>query len=784
MRKHEEIAGAFSETSLLDDRDGFFLVGIGGAGMSALARMLYHRGFDVTGTDGQHSPEIDRLTSEGIECHVGHSADALTAEQALVVSDAIDLNASPEIAKARELGIPIVRRSQALGWLLKNYKVIAVTGTHGKTTTTAMLGCGLIEAGFDPLVVVGASIPDWGGPIREGNGEYAVVEACEAYDSFHDISPHIVVLTNLELDHVDFHGSYSNLRDSVVRFVESLPPDGWLVYCSEDRGAAEVAELSSARAVPYGASEEWQRLIANMLGMESGLPPLPSERGLAIPGKHNLLNAAGALTAAALVRANLELVERALRSFQGAERRLQILRQGDVTVVDDYAHHPSEVTASLSALREKYFGFGKPGRRLIVVFQPHLYSRTEPLIDEFAQALSLAEEVVLTDIYPAREDPLPGVSSARIAEKLTVPVTYVPNRRLLPRVVAERAQPGDVIVGMGAGSISEFGPALVKEIDRQELLRIGARPLRVAILAGGDSAEREVSIHSGRAVQAAMRRLGYEPVLIDASESLLSGEGLSGFVGPNRPDIVFLALHGTNAEDGAIQGLLELLHLPYIGSGIQSSAICMDKQLTKQILAANGIKTPNGQLLSSPDDSVVISVPLIVKPNEQGSTVGLSFVETSEELCPALRRAFAYGDKVLVEEWIKGVEISTPVLNGDPLMPVEIAPATGKYDFASKYLPGATEEIIPARLDQEILERAKEIALKAHQVLKCEGASRTDAIVRDGEIYVLEVNSLPGLTPTSLLPNSAQACGISFEELCRRLIEDAIQRHAAKIHAH
>ena len=226
MRKHEEIASAFSETTKLDDRDSFFLVGIGGAGMSALARMLYHRGYDVIGTDGQHSPEIDRLRSEGIECHVGHSGEALTKEHALVVSDAIDLNASPEIASAHKLGIPIVRRSQALGWMLSPYKVIAVTGTHGKTTTTAMLGCGLIEAGFDPLVVVGASIPDWGGPIREGNGTYAVVEACEAYDSFHDLSPQIVLLTNLELDHVDFHGSYANLRDSVVRFVEKLPPTG------------------------------------------------------------------------------------------------------------------------------------------------------------------------------------------------------------------------------------------------------------------------------------------------------------------------------------------------------------------------------------------------------------------------------------------------------------------------------------------------------------------------------------------------------------------------------
>lgn len=782
MRRQDEIATAFSETSALDDKDAFFLVGIGGAGMSALARMFYKRGYDVSGTDGSMSQEIERLRSEGIEAAVGHSGDLLNETQALVVSDAIDLNASPEIERARELGIPIVRRSQALGWLLSPYKVLAVTGTHGKTTTTAMLGTGLAAAGFDPLVVAGATIPEWGGPVREGGGTYAVVEACEAYDSFHDLTPHMVVLTNLELDHVDFHGSYAHLRDSVVRFVEKLPPDGWLVYCSEDRGAAEVAELSSARAVPYGASQEWQRLIGNMLGMESGLPPLPTEHGLAVPGRHNLLNAAAALTAAALVRADLTKVERALRIFQGAERRLQVLRPGPISVIDDYAHHPSEIRASLTAIRERFFKGRSAARRLIAVFQPHLYSRTASLVEEFAQALSLADQVVITDIYPAREEPMPGVSSARIAELVTVPITYVPNRRLLPRTVADMAGEGDVVVGMGAGNISEFAPALVEELDRAESLVSGSRKLRVCVIYGGDSAEREVSIHSGLAVHGALQRLGHEPFLLDASDALLGTGSLSALVGPERPDVVFIAGHGTNAEDGALQGLLELLHLPYTGSGVQASAICMDKQLTKSILESNGIRVPKGLLLSSPDDPVTLRPPLVVKPNEQGSTVGLSFVESPDDLCPAIRKAFSYGRQVLVEEWVRGIEISTPVLNGEALAPVEIAPKSGVYDFASKYLPGATEEIVPARLPGKLLEEARAIALRAHSVLACEGASRTDAIVSGEQIYVLEVNSLPGLTATSLLPNSAAACGIGFDELCKRLLDDALRRHEAKIH--
>ncbi|HWD38666.1 MAG TPA: UDP-N-acetylmuramate--L-alanine ligase [Fimbriimonas sp.] len=781
MRKPREIVEAFSLASDLDGITSFFLVGIGGAGMSALARMLAARGFQVKGTDSTASIETSRLTKEGIQVHIGHTGRAIQPDDALVVTDAIDLETSPEVARAKELGIPVVRRSQALGWVLKPYKVIAVTGTHGKTTTTAMLGAGLIAAGQDPLVVVGAAIPEWGGPVREGQGEYAVVEACEAYDSFHDIQPYIVVLTNLELDHVDFHGCYENLRASVVRFADSVPPNGWLVYCSEDRGASEVAELSSSQAVPYGASEEWVRQIVNMAGGVAGeLPRFPSENTLFLPGRHNLLNAAGALTAAALVRADLEKVEEALRVFRGAERRLQVLKGSPITVIDDYAHHPSEIVASLNAIRDRYFTGENAAQRLIVVFQPHLYSRTAPLIPEFAQALSVADEVVITDIYPAREAPMAGVSSARIAELIDKPVQYVPSRHLLPRIVAGKASVGDVIVGMGAGNISEFAPAVVKELERKDRLAEGRRACKVAVIYAGDSAEREVSNHSGLAVHAALTRKGYDATLVDVTDLLLRGKSLHDFVGESRPDVAFLAVHGTNAEDGAIQGLLELLHLPYTGSGIQSSAICMDKALTKQILEAKGIRTPKGVLLNDFDDPVSIPPPVVVKPNAQGSTVGLSFVDVGDDLCSALRKAFAYGEQVLVEEWVRGMEISTPVLEGKALMPVEIVPASGRYDFASKYLPGATEEIVPARLPGEILKTAQEVAILAHRALGCEGATRTDAIVRGDEMFVLEVNTLPGLTATSLLPNSAAACGISFDDLCARLVEDALARHAAK----
>lgn len=784
MRKPDEIAHAFAPTSELGGVTRFFMVGMAGAGMSALARMLKYRGYDVQGSDSSSSPEAERLIVDGFKLRIGHSAEGLEPGMAIVVSDAIDLSSSPEVAYAQAQGLPIFRRSQVLGWILRDRKVIAVTGTHGKTTTTGMIGAGLQASGEDPLIVVGASVPQFGGPVVEGKGGWAVVEACEAYDSFHDIQPQLVVLTNLELDHVDFHGSYDSLRDSVVRFVDGVPADGWLIYCSEDRGASEVAELCSVRAMPYGISESWIRQSFNIMQRE--VPTDFDMRGLdasamALPGAHNKLNAAGAIMTIMLTGADPAEAARGILGFQGAERRLQVLHDGEVTVIDDYAHHPTEIEASLTALRTRY-----KGRRIVVVYQPHLYSRTAPLVKEFARSLSLADVVVLTDIYPAREDPIPGVSSARIAEAVTAECWYVPSRHLLPREVRKHIQSGDVIVGMGAGSISEFAPAFLDELIRSPIrLPEGGRPIRrVAVIYGGDSAEREVSILTGRAIHEALRRLGHDSVLIDVTDLLFRKADVSAFVGANRPDVAFLAVHGTHAEDGAIQGFFEVLHIPYTGSGIQASALAMDKALAKQILAREGIRVPEGYLAADATD-----VPhgpwkrRIVKPNAQGSTVGLSFVERESDLQEAIERAARYGSGALVEEWVEGMEVSVPVLGDRALEPVEIAPTSGKYDFESKYTPGATEEICPARLPAGVLEELKLLALASHRALGCAGASRTDMIVRDphgsAEAVVLEVNTLPGMTSTSLLPNSAAASGIPFDDLVQWLMEDALARAEA-----
>ncbi|MCB0825669.1 MAG: D-alanine--D-alanine ligase [Armatimonadetes bacterium] len=763
MRTPQEIRTEFAPRESLDGAQSFFLVGIGGAGMSGVARMLKNRGFRVRGTDSTPSHVTELLEDLGIEVTIGHTGEGLDESDVLVLTDAIDLNTSPEVQRARELGLPLYRRSQVLGWLLKDKKTVAVTGTHGKTTTTGMVAAAFRAAGLHPTIVAGAEIAEFGGAIAEGDGDFAVVEACEAYDSLRDFDPYLVVLTNLEPDHLDFHGNWENLRQSMLDFLSRIPEDGALVYNPEDEGACDVAKACSKTVVPFGE--------LSGLGIE---PKKMSQKG-----KHNEQNAAAALTALSQVGDVTDASRDAVARFRGAERRQQIyydgptgdLDLGDITIIDDYAHHPTEIVASLDAIRQHWIDSGKR-KRLVVVFQPHLYSRTANHLAEFSTSLDHADYVVLTDIYPARETPIPGISSLRLVEGCQKPTRYIPSRHLLPRKVAKWVQPGDVIVGMGAGNISEFAGEFVKELGRPG--RHGKPKIMVAY--GGDAPEREVSIHSSLAVHAALVRRGFDAFRFDVSEALLGKGDLSALQGTNRPDLVVLAIHGTHAEDGAIQGMLELAHLNYTGGNVFASALSMDKNATKRVLEAAGLPVPRGEVVREGDLLPNLKAPLVVKPNSQGSTVGLTFVKEDSQLEKAIADALRYDESCLVEEWVVGIEISVPVFDGVAFPPVEVVPASGSYDFASKYVVGATEEICPARITAEQTQIAMEYAFRSHEATGGRDVTRTDMIVMDDRIVILEINTLPGMTPTSLVPLSAKTAGIDFDELVERIVNHALAR--------
>ncbi len=764
MRLESEVADWFPQTQPFPKQGRVHFVGIGGAGMSSLARILLRRGFEVSGSDLAASKVLNDLSEMGAYVQVGHSESAVEGASAVVVSDAVPLDHNPETVSARSRDIPMFRRSQALRWVLQGFDVLAVTGSHGKSTTTAILSQVLIEAGLDPLCIVGADVQGFEGNVRFGSGRYAVVEACEAYDGFHDIEPHCVVITNLEPEHLDHHKTWETLKKSVGRFATSAQGTPKFTYCANDPGCRELADETPG-GVPYGLDIPGSPFsYANGCLIVDGAP-----RRLKLIGRHNAENAVAALQVAEWIGIKPNVALNAVLNAVGCRRRLERIAEVDeVRIYDDYAHHPAEIRASLAALREAESG------PLTIVYQPHLYTRTRDFLDEFAHALSDADRVVLTDIYPARESPIPGVSSAVIAERLEqlgCDTHYVSSRFLLPRFVADLARPGDVIVGMGAGNIDAFAPDLVEEIHRK-----GGR-LRVGVFGGGESAEREVSLLSAANVSEALRRRGYQVAEFDPTELLLDDRTTGPLVGLDRPDIVFIALHGTGGEDGNVQGLLETLHLPYTGAGVAASALAMDKQATKRILAAAGIPVPEGVLLRRGDPIPDFPLPCVVKPNAQGSTVGLGFASSAGELAAAVEVAFRYDHAVLIEQLIEGIEISIPVLGDQALPAVEIRPRDGKYDFVSKYTPGATEEIAPARISRQMSDAAAELAIRCHNTLGCLDVSRTDMIVTDDRIVVLEVNTVPGMTATSLVPKSAEAAGISFDDLCERILLLALKRY-------
>lgn len=769
------------------ENERFHLIGIGGAGMSALARWLLSRGKQVSGSDHADSPTLQDLQMRGAQVYASHHASHLGDTTWVVVSDAIHLD-NPEVIEAQQRGLPIWRRSQLLGWMLRDYRVIAITGTHGKTTTTGIIARLLEEAGLDPLVLIGGDLPEaispWQGNLRLGGGKWAVVEACEAYESYLDLEPEIAIITNIEPDHLDYHGSVESLYRSFEKFVSCIKPGGVCLACGDSAVSNLQSSVSgsSVQFLTYGLGETNHLRAAIIRQDVSGTTFTADGMTYALPavlsGEHNVLNALAAIGTAQSLGIAQEVIQRALNGFHGVKRRMEITGEvAGMTLIDDYAHHPTEISATINALRQRY-----PNRRLVITFQPHLYSRTRDQLKGFIESLSASDVVIITDIYPAREDPIPGVSAALIAEGLLErghpAVYYVPVKTQVPHLLLRIAERDDVLVMMGAGDVDWVARETLKRIETRAV----THRLRVAVLMGGDSSEREVSILSGRRVLEGLNSEEYDTFAVDPA--LLTSRpdqlGLVDLLTTIQPDVAFIALHGRHGEDGAVQGLLELAGIPYTGSGMLASALAMNKRAAKIVMQAAGLKTPEGILIEQGDEEAVdkvravLELPIVVKPNEGGSTLGLSKVYDWADLPRALARAFVYDHAALVERMIPGMEISVPVLgNRYPvsLPVVEIVPQSGFYDFKSKYVPGATEEVVPARLPDELMSKAQRASITAHQAIGCRGMSRVDMIVHGEDLYVLEVNTVPGLTPTSLFPRSALAAGIGFQELIERLIE-------------
>ncbi len=448
-----------------DSRPVHFM-GIGGAGMSGLAVWCLTRGVPVTGCDAGETP-LD-LQQRGVVGARGHDPAHVQGARALVVTSAVPKD-HPEVLAARAAGIPVIRRAEALGAAVNHGAVVAVAGTHGKTTTTVMTTEALASAGRDPTGIAGGRVGAWEGNIRLGGNATFVVEADEYDRSFLALRPTVAVITNVEADHLDIYRDLDDIRETFVRFAG---PAHTVVLCDDDPGAASLPLATGAQVLRYATASERVRLRGVPTPLDDGRTTVAitfdgeclGDVVLRVPGVHNVRNALAAIGAGLALGESLDRMRPGLEAFGGVERRFQRLGVArGVEVIDDYAHHPTEVAATLAAARGTF-----PGRRILAAFQPHLYSRTRDFAREFGEALSAADAVFLCALYPAREHPMPGVSSALVATAIMPGrLCWQGTRGELAAALAAETRAGDVVLTMGAGDITRSGPELL------DLLREG-----------------------------------------------------------------------------------------------------------------------------------------------------------------------------------------------------------------------------------------------------------------------------------------------------------------------
>lgn len=434
------------------------LLGIGGAGMRGLAALLDHAGYHVSGCDRGAADALSDLTARGIRVEHAHDAAHVAGADLLVRSSAVPPHIA-EVAAAKAAGVPVMRRARALGAALDGRRLVGVAGTHGKTTITAMAGYAAAEADLDPLVLVGGRVSAWDGFGRLGAGP-AIVEADEFDRSFLELHPVVAIVSSLEAEHLDTYGDVASLRAAFADFAGRARDLGGLVYCHDDEGARALAEsLGFGAGYGFGPGawcriEEVEPRVCRLTW-----PGGRADIALRVPGRHNQLNAAAAFLATLRLGGDAARAARGLAAFPGVSRRLERVGEWpDLKVFDDYAHHPTEVAASLAALREAY-----PGARLTVVFQPHLFTRTRDFAEAFAEALSAADEACVLPVYPAREPPIPGVTSALITEAVDVARAVDRDAALELVPVEGRGKEGEaVLVFMGAGDVTDLARAAVR----------------------------------------------------------------------------------------------------------------------------------------------------------------------------------------------------------------------------------------------------------------------------------------------------------------------------------
>lgn len=772
----------------------YHFIGIGGIGMSGLARLLLQQRIPVSGSDLSNSDIVENLKGLGAKISIGHASQNVPPGVTVVVSSGIN-GQNPEILQARDSQLPILHRSDLLQRLMQDKKSLLVAGTHGKTTTTSLLTSVLLKANWDPSYAIGGILAETGCNAGQGLSEYFIAEADESDGTFIKYAPYGAIITNIDNDHMDHFGSSEALIKGFKTFWERTSSSHHLFYCGEDIYLNQI----NLPGISYGFTPGCvlKGLHFQQQGWEicfdvSFEGQFYSQVKANLIGYHNALNALAVFGLCLKLGIPENIIREALNSFQGVKRRAE--KKGEihqVLIMDDYGHHPTEIKTTLNGIKK-----AMADRRVIALFQPHRYSRTRDCLADFGACFEGADEVIVTDIYGAGEEPIVGVHAKNVLEQIhnnsLVPARYVSKSHLLDELIST-VRPFDVLVTVGAGDIYKTGMTLLEKLSTTAPTKY-----RLGLIFGGKSTEHEISLLSAKNIAKALdtsaldvvyfyiSKEGYwsvvETIEEKKADQQLDADTLKAL---QLCDVVFPILHGPMGEDGTIQGFFKMLDIAYVGCDHQSSAICMDKAVTKKMAMAAGIRVAPFVDFSTyawkcnqdyylNEIETRLSYPLYIKPVHLGSTIGVRKAMNLNELRESIANALRYDHHVIVENEIRGREIEFSVMGREKIVtfaPGEIFTAGAVYGYEEKYGAAAFKTTPQAHLSPELIDQGMAFASAAYQSCGCDGYARVDCFLdEDGQYLLNEINPIPGFTSNSLFPKMCEVQGLGLTKLLNKLI--------------
>lgn len=758
----------------------YHFIGIGGIGMSGLAKILLALGEKVSGSDLQESAITEQLSLQGARIMIGHDAKNIEKGAKVIFNSDIPAN-NPELDFAKKCGCVLLHRSDLLKELVVGKRLFAVTGTHGKTTTTSLLTHVLHEADFAPGYAIGGIMVNHDNHAALGGGINFVVEADESDATFLKYDWQGAIVTNIDTDHLAHYGTFEKIVEAFREFVNKKHDKNLLLYCGDDPSLKKIAP----KGLSYGFGAENDCVVSNFkqkgfsISFTLSLQKKRYEQiEIPLTGKHNALNAAAVFALSINLGVAEAIIRKALLSFRGVKRRLE--KKGEIqsiTIFDDYAHHPTEIKSTLNALRA---AVGE--RRIVAIFQPHRPSRMIKVIDELPRCFEDADLIVVTDLYRAKEPESAGkISTQDIVDKIKnshrSQCLYI-GRENIAKDLFKQLQPHDVVVCLGAGDSTKIGGELLHYCESHTL-----KKLKVGLLCGGMSTEHEVSVRSAKTFVDHIDRDLYDlvPFYIDlegrfheadanlkkhpdSCHEILSHDLLNKLL---LCDLFIPVLHGPFGEDGMVAGFLETLRKPYVGCDPRAASLTMDKALTKQIAESHGMRvapyvTFDFDSWNLEKEAILNNIvqtlpfPLFVKPSHLGSSIGVSRTENEKQLVEAITRAFEYDTHILVEKGLKIREIEFGVFgnfNVNVGHPIEILTGGEFHTYETKYANTGFGFTLKPDLTDSQVATGKALAEKIYRKTQCQGLARVDFFLDDeGTYYFNEINPFPGCTPTSPYP--------------------------------